>query len=98
MPIAKQYKDSKTGEPWSTYYRYWCECTSITHVLELIIDHEDNTMEIGLSVLPQPTFLERLKIAWKVLWDKDATRLTEVIISKEDREELGAVIKGEVIE
>lgn len=76
------------------YWRYWCQCLTPSHCLEIYQHGED--IEIGVHVFEQKGWWQRIKICWDILRG-NGSRWTEVLLDKTDREELAAVIKGEVV-
>ena len=90
MPIAKKMVFND-GEPDIVLWRYWCECLTPTHVLELV--EEGDSLELGICIEPKGGLWCRIKVAWNILRGREA-RYTEIILAKEDREELASVIKG----
>lgn len=78
-----------------TCWRYWCDCGSALHVLEI---DADSAGQLHLAVYDgyKKTFWQRLKMAVSLLFNGE-TCPVDIYLCDEDRQELAAVIGKEII-
>jgi hypothetical protein len=92
------YKEDKFNDGTRfTEWRYFCECGMPHHVLAFDeYEDENGQIELTITVVAEDwSFWKRLKEAVRIIFGKDVV-YSGICICKEDREELGAAIRGDI--
>ena len=79
-----------------TEWRYFCECSAPDHVLCFTIDEEEDRLDLDISINSNDgwSIWRRIKEALRLLFGGEVVYLG-VMINKDDRKELAAILSGE---
>ncbi len=93
MLYKHEPKDEYFPEGYDSW-RYWCDCTSMDHTMELT--QMGDQLELSISIRHKKTLWQRIRMAWDLLF-KGESRVTEVYLCEHDRKEIASVLNKEVI-
>lgn len=84
------WRHDVAGEDQWLIWRYWCECSSPLHVLEVEVD-SGGQLHLAVYDGYKKTFWQRLKLAISLIFKGEACPV-DIYLCEDDRQELAAVI------